>query len=249
MKKLLGNLLVIVVGVAAFALAKPIGNEIGKFFRSPPAVTEGNIEAMIEGSPAGEMYDALQSYFPDDAKYFRDSMMALLKENPSEEEAFSKMLTVGAEIRRRHAANLRTAPDQSLWAILQSQTQMIAAFDDDPTLCNRVVMFGPGAIPEGQRHRIVALMDSAGLLYRAMYEGEQSPVQRAQATDDDWDNLIEDFYAAGGTDDELDLVMQPDIQSPQLCGAMLRFLCVLTDAEFPGSDRLRAEMVAAMNEG
>jgi len=92
-------------------------------------------------------------------------------------------------------------------------------------------------------------MDSAGLLYRAMYEGEQSPVQRAQATDDDWGNLIVDFYAAGGTDDELDLVMQPDIQNPQLCGAMLRFLRVLTDAEFPGSDRLRAEMVAAMNEG
>jgi hypothetical protein len=43
--------------------------------------------------------------------------------------------------------------------------------------------------------------------------------------------------------------MQPDIQNPQLCGAMLRFLRVLTDANFSGSDRLRAEMVAAMNEG
>jgi hypothetical protein len=74
-------------------------------------------------------------------------------------------------------------------------------------------------------------------------------VQRTQATDDDWGNLIVDFYAAGGTDDELDLVMQPDIQSPQLCGAMLRFLRVLTDADFLGSDRLRAETVAAINEG
>lgn len=216
---------------------------------APAKPTEAEITSMIEASPAGEMYRALKGYYPEEAKYFRDSMVALLSGGAGEEEAFSKMLTVGAEIRRRHAANLLAAPDQSLWAILQSQTQMIAAFDDDPVLCNRVVMFGAGSIPEDERPRIVALMDSAGLLYRAMYEGEQSPVQRTQATDDDWGNLIVNFYAAGGTDDELDLVMQPDIQNPQLCGAMLRFLRVLTDADFSGSDRLRAEMVAAMNEG
>ena len=216
---------------------------------APAQPTEAEITGIIEASPAGELYRALKAYYPEEAEYLRDSVVALLSRGTDEEEAFSKALTVGAEIRRRHAANLRAAPDQSLWAILQSQTQMIAAFDDDPVLCNRVIMFGPGVIPKNQRHRIVALMDSAGLLYRAMYEGEQSPVQRTQATDDDWDNLILDFYTAGGTDDELDLVMQPDIQSPQLCGAMLRFLRVLTDAEFPGSDRLRAEMVAAMNEG
>ena len=69
------------------------------------------------------------------------------------------------------------------------------------------------------------------------------------AADDDWGNLIVDLYAAGGTDAELGLVMKPNIQSPQLCGAMLRFLRVLTDADFPSSDRLRAEMVTAMNEG
>jgi len=43
--------------------------------------------------------------------------------------------------------------------------------------------------------------------------------------------------------------MQPDIQNPQLCGAMLRFLRVLTDANFLGADRLRAEVAAAINEG
>lgn len=203
---------------------------------------------MIEASPAGEMYRALKGYYPEEAKYLRDSMVALLSGGAGEEEAFSKMLTVGAEIRRRHAANLRAAPDQSLGAILQSQTQVIAVFENDPVLCNRVVMFGAEVIPEKMRPRVVALMDATSLLFRAMYEGEHSPVERTQATDDDWGNLIVDFYAAGGTDDELVLVMQPDIQSPQLCGATLRFLSVLADADFPGSDRLRAEMVAAMNE-
>jgi hypothetical protein len=248
MKKLVGNLLIIAVGFAAVAFSKPIGNEIGKFFSSPRTVTESDIETIIEDSPAREMYNALQSYFPDDAEYFLDSMTVLLEENPSEEEAHAKMRTVGADIRRRHAANLRTAPDQSLSAILQFQTQIFASFDNDPVLCNRVIMYGPAAISVDQSHRVEVFGDSVGLLYQAMYEGEQFPVQRAQATADDWGNLIADFYAAGGTDDELDLVMQPDIQNPQLCGAMLRFLRVLTVADFPGSDRLRAEMVSAMNE-
>lgn len=214
----------------------------------PAKPTEAEIMAMVEATPAGEIYRALKRYYPEEAKYFRDRMMALLSEGVDEEEAFSKMLTVGAEIRQRHATNLRTAPDQSLLAILQFQTQIFAAFDDDPVLCNRVIMFGPGSIPEDQHHRIVELMDSVGLLYRAMYEGEQSPVQRTPATDADWGNLIADFYAAGGTDDEFDLIMQPDIQNPQLCSGMLRFLYVLTDSDFPGSNRLRAEIVAAMNE-
>jgi hypothetical protein len=211
--------------------------------------TEAEITAMIEASPAGEMYRALKGYYPSEAEYFRTSITTLLNGGPSEEEAFSKMLTVGAEIRRRHAGNLRTAPDQSLVAILLSQTQMIAAFDDNPELCNRVIMFGAGAIPEEDRPRVVALLDSASLLYRAMYEGEQSPSQRTPATDDDWGKLIAEFYVAGGTDDELDLVMQPDMQNQLLCSSMLRFLRVLTDSSFTGSDRLRAEMVAEMNEG
>jgi len=207
--------------------------------------TEAEITAMIEASPAGEMYRALKGYYPSEAEYFRTSIITLLNGGSSEEEAFSKMLTVGAVIRRRHAGNLRTAPDQSLIAILLSQRQIISAFDDNPTLCNRVVMFGAGAIPEDDRPRVVALLDSAKLLYRAMYEGEQSPIQRTPATDDDWSKLIAEFYDAGGTDSELDLVMQPDIQDALLCSSMLRFLRVLTDANFAGADRLRAEMVTA----
>lgn len=99
---------------------------------APAMPTEAEITSMIEASSAGEMYRALKGYYPEEARYFRDSMVALLSGGAGEEEAFSKMLTVGAEIRRRHAASLLAAPDQSLSAILQSQTQMIAAFDDDP---------------------------------------------------------------------------------------------------------------------
>ncbi|MFX0541535.1 hypothetical protein ACEWPM_007355 [Roseovarius sp. S4756] len=249
MKKLFGNSFIIAVGIGAFVLARPVGTEIYEYFAAQPVITEAKAVAMIEDSPVSEMYAALRRYFPEEAEYFMSSFMVALKDNLGNEDAFSKMFAVGAEIRQRHAANLRTAPDQLLRSILEYQTQVIAAFEEDPMLCNRVVMLGAAAIPKSERKRIVGQMESAGLLYRAMYEGTQSPVQRAQATDEDWGNLFVDFYETGGTDEELELVTQPDVENPELCGAMLRFLDVLTEANFSGSDRLRAETVAAMNEG
>lgn len=249
MKKALGSIVFVITGVVAFALAKPIGGEIGKYFRSSPAISEANIDEILESPPVGEMYRAMKKYYPEDAAYFRSGMMDISADGGGGKEQFSKGVALGAEIRRRHAAGLRTAPDQLIKLIIQNQTKIVATFDDDHMLCNRVIMFGHEAIPYEDRFRIEGVLDSAGLLYQAMYEGEQSPVQRTQATDEDWSNLILDFSVAGGGDNELYLVMQPDIQNPQLCGAMLRFLRVLTDANFLGADRLRAEVVAAINEG
>jgi hypothetical protein len=249
MKKALGNVVFVVAGVVAFVLARPIGGEISKYFRSSPAVSEANIEDILESPPVGEMYRALKTYYPEDAAYFRSGMLAIAAIGGGSEEEFSKGVALGVEIRRRHAAGLRTAPDQSLGAILQVQTKMIAAFDSDPMLCNRFIMFGSEAISYGDLLKIEGLLDSGSLLFKAMYEGEQSPVKRAQATDEDWGNIILDFLVAGGTDDELDLIVEPDLQNPQLCGAMLRFLRVLIDANFLGADRLRADLVTKINEG
>ncbi len=187
-------------------------------------------------------------YFPDEAQYLREEMLSAVNDSVNVDLAKSKMIGVGAEIRRRHAGSLRQAADASLWAILQSQIQMISAFEDDPVLCNRVVMYGVAAVPEAQQKSLVALMDSASLLYRGMYEGESNPIRRGAVTDDDWINLIEVFYEEGGTEAELDLVFEPNIQDPVLCTAMLRFLRASLYADFLGADRVRAEMVASMNE-
>ncbi len=75
---------------------------------------------------------------------------------------------------------------------------MVAAFDSDPMLCNRVAMFGAGAIPAGERHRALSAMGDVTVLYRAMYDGAHSPVSRGKPLDKDWGNLVQEFLKLAG---------------------------------------------------
>lgn len=160
------------------------------------------------------------------------------------------MMSVGADIRRRHASNLRTAPDASLAAVIEVQLQILKQFESDPILCNQVFAYGAIAVPKEQQAKLVDMMElSASVLFRAMHEGQAFPVQRNNATEEDWGNLMEEFILSGGTEAELELVSNPDLKNPALCGAGLRFLRTVSFADFDGADRIRAELAHAINEG
>ena len=227
-----------------------IGREAGSRFGGATRVDQPTIEAVIDSSAAAPMYNALKSYFPEDAKQFKDSFARILKESVTADEAFQKMMSVGAEIRRRHTPSLKSAPDASLTAVIESQIQILKQFENDPMVCNQVFAYGPIAIPKDQRSKVVeAAKLSAAILFRAMYEGKNFPVKHAAATEDDWGRLNEEFLSSGGTEKDLDLVSNPDLQDPALCGAALKFLNTAAFAQFDGIDRVRAEFVYYINEG
>lgn len=240
MKKLLATIVGAVVGfVVMQAVTRGVLDQYfgGKSGRPP------SIEAMIASSPAEPMYEALKSYFPEDAKLFRDSMEKMLADGVSAEEGSQKMMSVGAEIRRRHAPKLKTAPDASLVAVIEAQLQLLKHFENDPALCNQVFMYGPVAIPKEQQEKLIDTVKlSAAILFRAMHEGDAFPVNRGAATDQDWGKLMEVFLSSGGTEEEIAPISDPNVQDPALCGAGLRFLRAASFAEFEGADRARAEI-------
>jgi hypothetical protein len=208
-----------------------------------------DIDEVINNSALRVMHQALEDYFPEDAIYLRDQMQSVIDQGENADEAENKILLVGTEIRRRHAASLRSAPDPLLRKTLSYQVQMISSFQDDRMLCNKVVMYGASAIPQSYKEVLSAALESSGTMYQAMFEGENSPIKRGLPTDGDWVELVKVFYENGGTDAELSLVMEPDIHDPDLCSGTLVFLRSVMDAEFPGAHRLRAEMVARIAEG
>lgn len=208
---------------------------------------QADIYNAINDTPAGDIYRALQIYYPEEARHFIEKIEKLLVAGTGEEEMRSGVFTLVSEIRRRHAAGLRAAPERTLSDVLRYKMQFFAAYDDRPMLCNRVIIYGARIIPEDERHHIVVIQEISNSLFRAMYEGEKSPVKRARSTPGDWEKLIANFQAAGGTKGELDLVTKMDAQNPQFCGAMQRFLSVLIDSDFPGSDRIKAEIAMMFN--
>lgn len=250
MKKIFYTLLTTGAVIVGLAFGKIIGREASNVFAGGAGEIPPNIEALIDASPAAPMYSALKSFFPEDAKLFRESLEKVLNESVSEDEAFQKMMAVGADIRRRHAYSLRSAPDASLTAVAEAQLQILKQFESDPKLCNQVFAYGPIAVPKDQQPKLVETAKlSTKILFRAMYEGVTLPVQRSAATEVDWSKLMDDFLSSGGTEEELDLISNPDLQDTALCDAAIRFLRIVTFAEFDGADRIRAELMYTINGG
>jgi hypothetical protein len=243
-------MLTVVAVIVGLAFGKVIGREASNLYTRGTDEIPPDIEVLIDASPAEPMYSALKSFFPEDAKLFRNSLVKVMKDSVSEDEAFQKMMTVGADIRRRHASSLRSAPDTSLTAVAEAQLQILKQFESDPRLCNQVFAYGPIAVPKDQQSKLMETAKlSTKILFRAMYEGETLPVQRSAPTDADWSKLMEDFLSSGGTEKELDLISNPDLQDLALCNAGIRFLRVVTFAEFDGADRIRAELMYTINGG
>lgn len=250
MKKFLSLLLTLAAGLAGFAVMHVVTRGPGDLFSGGQGTNPPSIEALIASSPAEPMYAALKSYFPEDAKLFRDSMERLLEENVSDDEAFQKMMSVGADIRRRHAHSLKTAPDASLAAVLEAQLQILKHFENDSALCNQVFAYGPIAVPKDEQSKLIDTVKlSATILFRAMHEGDTFPVKREAATDEDWSKLMDVFLSSGGTEEEIALISDPNVKDPALCGAGLRFLRAASFADFEGADRVRAELVYTINGG
>ena len=152
MKKLLATLVGAIVG---FVVMQAVTRGALDMYSGDKGDRPPSIESLIASSPAEPMYAALKSYFPEDAKLLRDSMEKLLEEDVSDDEAFQKMMSVGADIRRRHAPSLKTAPDASLTAVLEVQLQILKHFENDPALCNQVFAYGPIAVPKDQQSKLV----------------------------------------------------------------------------------------------
>jgi hypothetical protein len=220
--------------------AKPIGNN---------GVVDED-EAVILNGPGAGMYRALKAYFPEEAKNYRTKFSQISSNSQSVEEAFAKMNVFGTELRQRLAPYLRSAPDQALKSVLHAQIQIVRQYSDDPAVCNRLVIYGSSAIDlEAVRSRLQVFDDGAQLLYRAMYEGKLSPIQRLPAMEEHWELAVEAYIQAGGSYEELEAISNPDVQDRGLCSATLRYLAAIAEANFPGADRTRAETVAAINGG
>lgn len=245
--KFVGNILVVGVAIGAFVLARPIGAELRRYLSSSPS--EVQIAEQLLASPAGELYRALQEYFPAEATRLKDGFVASVRSGADEQEAFATMMALSQDIRTRHAPNLLHANDADLRAVLSFQRDYLASLTTNASLCARVAVLGPEALSfeEARDTSVEVLVAGAPILYRAMHSGLNSPVERELPTDEHYELLYEEFFRKGATEQDASALFLMDAEDPRTCGAVIRFLSAAANSSFPGSDLVRAEMVAAMN--
>ena len=211
-----------------------------------PLESDDEIDRLLLSSPGGATYEAVKTYYPTEAVFWRERAAELLKGEGSDHEKASAAIEVGAEIRRRRAPALAQAPDDLLVEVLGQQVGMIAQFRDTPDACNSMLINGPAALTHDERKQLIPHIAKARVVYQAMHAGETAPVDRSGSTKEDWTLLFSALANSGLSEDEIALVADPSPNDGRLCNAMLSFLETLSSADFPGADRLRAEMAVSM---
>ena len=200
--------------------------------------------AVIADTPANAFYVALRTHDPSEAQTL------LTADAPTSAQAFERVTMLGSDLSKILAKNLKSAPDDTLQALLAAQADTISAFADAPMVCNRVIVSGgPFALSADEAARVENIGANVDVLFRALAEGGQSEAAGLNPTGTDLARLSAAFNAAGGAPEDWARVMKPQGDDPRLCGAMLTFLRVLAEAEFEGAAVLRAAISVALHSG
>lgn len=213
-----------------------------------PAATQdptSDFMAVIADTPANAFYVALRTHYPSEAQTL------LTADAPTSAQAFERVTTLGSDLSKILAKNLKSAPDETLQALLAARADTISAFADVPMVCNRVIVSGgPFALSADEAARVENISANVDVLFRALAEGGQSEAAGLNnPTGTDLARLSAAFTAAGGAPEDWARVMKPQGDDPRLCGAMLTFLTVLAEAEFEGAPVLRAAISVALHSG
>lgn len=213
---------------------------------APTATTDptSHFMAVIADTPANAFYVALRTHYPSEAQTL------LTADAPTSAQAFERITTLASDLSKILAENLKSAPDDTLQALLAARANTISAFEDAPMVCNRVIVSGgPFALSADEAARVANIGANIDVLFRALAEGGQSEAAGLNPTGTDLARLSAAFTAAGGAPEDWALVMKPQGDDPRLCGAMLTFLRVLAEAEFEGAPVLRAAISVALHSG
>lgn len=211
-----------------------------------PAQSNPAFVALIKDTPATQILAALQAYFPTEAATLEAKLAQTITADTDPAEAYAAVVVFSDQIRQMFAPNLAKAPDAALQDVLTAKAEIIAGFSDQPQVCNRAIVSGPFALTLLEAEGIPGIGTSADVLFQALHQGQRADDVRRNPNGQDLAQLTQAFAQSGGSEADLNLVFNPDPEDPRLCGAMLRFLQVLSTADFEGAVVLRAAITVAM---
>ena len=236
-----------VLQIAVVALGAAAGGFAMSYFDGPETPDRAEIERILMQPPIGDIYTTVKQYYPEDAEEWLDRTEETLR-NPAARRANPNAgFEIGATLRRRRAPALAAAPDHELRNVIDFN---ISTFDwamDDPDLCGKLIVEGPMVLPTAERQAFLDRLDGT-VLWRAIHAGDTNPVPRGPSTERDWEAFLAAYLDKGGTESDLQRVVNPSPSDPALCEATAVFLKTVRDANFPGAARIRAEVAVAIAE-
>ena len=220
------------------AAALPAAAEIA------PAEIAERVAMVLASEPARSAMPGLLAYFPEEAQHIVDRLRAVVSEPDGFTAAgFERLSTLNAEIMAPILGMVAQAPDADLAALLDTQIRVLQGLASQPLLCARVVVEGPGALGPDHRYLTGGVLEEAYRQRFAVAHAQQGATpRRGPAHDADY-AAISQLLADQGSDAAwFDRIAAMNPQDPGLCRTYTEYLTVARDADFPGADRIRADL-------
>ncbi|WP_334191205.1 hypothetical protein [Pararhodobacter sp.] len=220
------------------AAALPAAAEIA------PAEIAERVAMVLASEPARSAMPGLLAYFPEEAQHMVDRLRAVVSEPDGFTAAgFERLSTLNAEIMAPILGMVAQAPDAELVALLDTQIRVLQGLASQPLLCARVVVEGPGALGPDHRYLTGGVLEEAYRQRFAVAHAQQGATpRRGPAHDADY-AAISQLLADQGSDAAwFDRIAAMNPQDPGLCRTYTKYLTVARDADFPGADRIRADL-------
>lgn len=231
---------------AVLALATPTAQAAGIDLSLVPGAQEFS-DALQKSDP--QLWSYFETAFPEDYKTLIATLVTIDTASPEAMQTNAKKAILDL-FRGKYAGKVSLAQDDKLIAFFAAEEAFYTALqtNPDPKVCGNVVLHSTAhpanagviaAYKEQMSARTVAMIDLA-------HSGINNPVERAPASEADWQAYMERAEQMGLTSAYDDAVNAGDPGNPALCADTILMFQVIQAGTDAGDEAIRAQAAAEM---
>lgn len=215
--------------VAVKALPWALGFAGGKYLYQtvagspdPQTLTTAQVSEQIE-SQGNQIFKAIKQEFPDDYDAVVEKITAVARIGNVDQVRNTSRMAV-ADLRRRYASLLSSAPDSKAAEALRAQLDMLnhVMARETAAACNNYLRHGPGALSTPDQDFLGDMDKIGATLFHAFGAAKRGGLPAASASDEDWSLLADAFIKAGGTSVEMNAIANVSLEFEGLCPAVAK---------------------------
>jgi hypothetical protein len=188
----------------------------------PQTLTAAQVSEQIE-SQGSQIFKAIKQEFPEDYDVVVEKITAVARLGNVNQVRNTSGMAV-ADLRRRYASLLSSAPDSKAAEALRAQLDMLnhVMARETATICNNYLREGPGALSTPDQDFLIDMDKVGATLFRAFGAAKNGDLPAAAASDGDWSLLADAFIDAGGTPAEITAIANVSREFEGLCPAVAK---------------------------
>jgi len=215
---------------------------------APKALTTAEVDAEIQKQDF-QILKAIAQEFPDDYDALLRKI-AVIASTGNEQQVRDTTRAAVADLRRKYAPLLPSAPDRGASEALSAQLDALnhVMARETPATCNNYLRNGPDAISAPGHDFLVDLDRIGATLFHAFGAAKSSGLPATEPSEEDWSLVAGAFTKGGGTLAEMDAISNLNHDFEGLCPAVAKFYAAALSLQGEPGRRIKTALLSATAE-